>query len=74
MRHLYDSAGERGWGNAMRSPVYALVQDLGLFKILPEPEAQNVLTEARLRKIALGGSVFTQGAPALRFFLRSRGA
>lgn len=57
----------------MRSPVYALVQDLDLFKGLPEREAQLVLAEARLRQVAEGSCVFTQGAPALRFFLLVRG-
>lgn len=57
----------------MRSPVHALVQDLDLFKGLPEREAQGVLAEARLRKIAEGGSVFVQGAPALRFYMLVEG-
>lgn len=57
----------------MQSPTYSLVRDLDLFKSLSEPEAHGVLAEARLRKVAEGGSVFTQGTPALRFFLLVEG-
>lgn len=57
----------------MGSPVHALVRNLDLFKGLPEPEAQEILAHARLRKVPEGGSVFSQGAPALRFFLLVEG-
>lgn len=57
----------------MGPPVHALVQDLDLFKGLPEREAEGVLAEARLRNVAGGGSVFAQGAPALRFYMLVEG-
>jgi len=62
-----------GKGKIMGPPVHALVQDLDLFKGLPEREAEGVLAEARLRKVAGGGSVFAQGAPALRFYMLVEG-
>lgn len=57
----------------MMSPVHALVHDLDLFKCLPEREAEGILAEARLRRVPEGGSVFAQGAPALRFYMLVEG-
>lgn len=53
----------------MKLPVYPLVQASDLFKNLPGSEAQAVLARARLRKVSEGDSVFTQGMPALRFYM-----
>lgn len=57
----------------MRSSIHALVRDLDLFKSLSEPQARSVLAHAGLRTVPEGGNVFTQGAPALRFFLLVEG-
>ncbi len=62
-----------GDGRVMSSSAHALVRDLAPFKDLAEPEARTVLVDARLRRVAEGGHVFAQGAPALRFFFLAEG-
>lgn len=73
VRPVADGGATATKGKTMRSPVHALVRNLDLFKGLPEREAEDVLAEARLRKVAEGSSVFVQGAPALRFYMLAEG-
>ncbi len=54
---------------SMKSSLYPLVQGLDIFRRLQESEVCEILAETRMRKVSEGGTVFTQGAPALRFFL-----
>lgn len=60
-------------GMAMRLSAHSLVQDLDLFKGIPEQDLRDILADAHLRRVGEGVSVFAQGAPALRFFLLVEG-
>ena len=57
----------------MKSAARALIQGMDLFDNVADPELDNILAQARPRRILRGSSVFTQGASALHFFLLVEG-
>lgn len=57
----------------INSTIRALVQELDVFKDVSDAALSDILTQARPRRVVAGSSVFTQGAPALSFFLLLEG-
>lgn len=57
----------------MNAAVRSLLQKLDIFKDVPEAGLSDILAQARPRRVVAGGSVFTQGAPSLYFFLLLEG-